>query len=125
MILRKPYAFLIKYFRRINMLLLALVVLTFYQTNQLYVFVKDYLNTGFYNSSIDSINNYTTGYIYLAFILIIVISGILAHLLRRKGKPYISYVYIIIANILVVSLYFYANYYFTFTITHGYNFFVN
>lgn len=121
MILRKPYAFLIKYFRRINMLLLALVVLTFYQTNQLYGFVKNYLNTGFYNSTIDSINNYTTGYIYLAFILVIIISVILAHLLRRKDKPFISYVYIIIANILLFALFLYANYYFTFTVTHGYN----
>jgi len=121
MIIRKPYAFLIKYFRRINMLLLALVGLTFYQTNQLYSFVKNYMNTSIYNSVIDSISNYTTSYIYIAFFATIIISIILGHLLRRKDKPYISYVYIIIVNILVMSLYIYTNYYFTFIVGNGFD----
>ena len=77
MILRKPYAFLIKYFQKINILLLLLVGYVFYKDLQIYKFVKEYLATSVYNPTIDSISNYANFTIYLAFILVIIISIIL------------------------------------------------
>ena len=82
MILRKPYAFLIKYFQRINIFLLLLVGFIFYKNLELYQFVSGYLATGVYNTLIDSISNYVNIYVYLAFILILVICLILAYLLK-------------------------------------------
>jgi len=121
MILRKPYAFLIKYFQKINILLLLLVGIVFYQNMQLHQFVKDYLDTGIYNATIDSINNYANIYIYLAFIAILVISGILIYLLRYKDKPYISYVFILIANFITFCFFLYTDNYFTYQVVKGYN----
>lgn len=121
MILRKPYAFLIKYFQRINILLLLLVSFVFYKNLKLYQFVKTYLATGIYNPSIDSINNYVNIYVYLSFIFIIIISIILIYLLRHKDKPYASYVFILIANIITFAFFLYTNNYFTYTILKGYN----
>lgn len=121
MIIRKPYAFLIKYFQRINILLLALVVFVFYKVIQLHQFVKDYLNTGVYNEVIDTISNYANIYVYFAFLFIIFISLVLAYLLKRKDKPFISYIYILITNFLVFILFLYTSNYFTYEVVKGYN----
>lgn len=121
MILRKPYAFLIKYFQKINILLLLLVGYVFYQNLQLHQFVKNYLETSVYNPTIDSINNYTNGYVYLAFVVILVMSAVLIYLLRYKDKPYASYVYILIANFITFAFFLYTDNYFTYQVVEGYN----
>lgn len=115
MILRKPYAFLIKYFRKINILLLLLVVYIFYSCQKLYQFVNEYLSTTVYNKTIDSITNYINSYIFISLIVIIIISGILLYLLKRKDKPYFWYLYILIVNFLVLCLFIYTKNYFTYT----------
>ena len=43
MILRKPYAFLIKYFRLIHLFISLLIVYLIYKTNNMYNFFKDYI----------------------------------------------------------------------------------
>lgn len=121
MILRKPYAFLIKYFQKINILLLLLVGFVFYRNLQIYQFVKDYLATSIYNPTIDSIKNYANIYIYLVFIIILIISAILIYLLRHKDKPYISYVYILLANLITLIFFLYTSNYFTYKVVEGYN----
>ncbi len=121
MILRKPYAFLIKYFQKINILLLLLVGIIFYQNLQIHQFVNTYLETSIYNPAIDSIQHYANIYIYLAFIATIVISGILIYLLRYKDKPYLSYVYILVANFLTFAFFLYTDNYFTYQVVEGYN----
>lgn len=121
MILRKPYAFLIKYFQKINVLLLLLVGFVFYQNTRLHEFVKYYLDTSIYNPTIDSIDNYANIYVYLAFIVIFIISGILIYLLRYKDKPYASYVYILIANLITFAFFIYTDNYFTYKVVEGYN----
>ena len=121
MILRKPYAFLIKYFQKINILLLLLVGFVFYQNTQIHQFVKDYLATSVYNPTIASIDSYANGYVYLAFIAIMVISAILIYLLRYKDKPYASYVYILIANFITFAFFLYTDNYFTYKAIEGYN----
>ncbi len=121
MILRKPYAFLIKYFQRINILLLLLVIYVFYKNLKIYQFVKGYLATAIYNPTIDSISNYANIYVYLAFVFIILISSILIYLLRHKDKPYASYVYILISNIVALAFFIYTAHYFNYNVIKGYN----
>ncbi len=121
MILRKPYAFLIKYFKRINILLLLLVAFVFYKDLQIYQFVKDYLATGIYNATIDPITNYASFYTYFAFLCIFAISAILAYLLRYKEKPYISYIFILLANLITFLFFLYTSHYFTYNALEGYN----
>ncbi len=117
MILRKPYAFLIKNFKKINILLLALVGFVLWKDLSLYGFIKDYASTGIYNTMLDSIQNYINIFEYLSFILIFLICGILAYLLKYKNKPYFMYIFILILDIITFILFIYAKYYFTITVT--------
>lgn len=121
MILRKPYAFLIKYFQRINIFLLLLVGFVFYKNLELYQFVKEYLDTGIYNTLIDSINNYANIYVYLAFIFILIITIVLAYLLKYKDKPYLSYIYIFILCFVTFCFFLYTDNYFTYKVQDGFN----
>ena len=121
MILRKPYAFLIKYFQRINIFLLLLVGFIFYKNLELYQFVSGYLATGVYNTLIDSISNYVNVYVYIAFILILVICLILAYLLKYKDKPFISYIFVFILCFITLCFFIYTGNYFTYQVHDGFN----
>ena len=121
MILRKPYAFLMKHFRLINLALFALVLFMLTRVLSLYSFVKDYLNTNIYNVTLVPISKYINTYVYIALILIILICGLLSYLLKRKDKPFIAYIYITIIAILTLILDAFVNNYFTFTAANGYN----
>ena len=120
MILRKPYAFLIKYFQKINIILLAIVLYIFYKTIKFHQFAKNYLATNIYNDKIDAIGNYVNKYTILAFIAVFIISAILAYLLRKKDKPYISYLLVIIVSVFSFVLLLYANNFFTYTVYKGF-----
>ena len=121
MVLRKPYAFLIKHFRSINFALFVLVTFMLVRVLKLYSFIKDYLNTGIYNTALIPITDYINVYIYLVLIFILLVSGVLAFLLKKKEKPIKIYVYIILVSILTLILFIFVHNYFTFTVSKGYN----
>lgn len=121
MILRKPYAFLIKNFRKINLLLLLLVIFNYFNTNSLSVFIKKYLLSEIYNPDSNPISNYISGYMYFAFIASFLISLLLVILLRRKHKPIISYFLVSIVSLISLIFFIYINNYFTYTATDGFN----
>ena len=117
MILRKPYALLIKNFRKINIVLLLLTIFILWKSLDLYSFVENYIDTGIYNTTLDSINNYVNIFSILAFVFTFIIALILAYLLKYKNKPYLAYIIILIANAISFVLFLYVSYYFTFSIT--------
>ncbi|MCI8588718.1 MAG: hypothetical protein HFG40_03610 [Bacilli bacterium] len=121
MVLRKPYAFLIKHFKKINILLLALIIFVAYKDLSLYGFLKDYASTAIYNSSLDSITNYVNAWGFVSLLFILFISLTLAYLLKYKNKPYAVYIYIAISNFLTLILFFYIRYYFSPGVFSGYS----
>lgn len=121
MILRKPYAFLIKHFKIINLSLLLAVIFCLYQTLSLYSFVKDYLQLGIYNITLNPISNYINGYLYLSIIIILIISGILLFLLKRKDKPFLTYIYVLILIVVSAILLLYINNYFVYEANKEFN----
>ena len=121
MVLRKPYAFLIKHFQKINMILLALVAFVFYRTTKLHQFINRYYNTGIYNNDLDNISNYVNLTVIAAFILVILLSGTLLYLLKRKDKPIISYALILGVNIAVLIFFLYNKNFFTYKAQEGFN----
>ena len=100
MIFRKPYAFLIKNFRKIHILLLLLGFYVFYKENQIMAFVREYISLGTYSSSLESINNVATGLVIFSIILIIIISILMMWLLYYKKKPWKTYLIIIVEYII-------------------------
>ena len=109
MILRKPYAFLIKYFRLIHILMFVLFTYLIFSLRPIHIFFSDYLsgNNNMYFENMASK--------YIPFILFIVVVIILAlaigifFLMRKKEKPVLFYKLVILySSILLIALiYFY------------------
>lgn len=95
MIIRKPYAFLIKNFRKIHILLLVLCAFVFYHIMQLRNFVSTFLSLGVYDAYNEPVTKYINFFVIISLIVIIVITFIVISLLRHKGKPWKLYLIII------------------------------
>ena len=92
MILRKPYAFLIKYFKFIHFILAVILGYIFYKTHLVLSFFNEYLDLRTYET-IDNLNStYIPSYLYIAIIAAIAISIVIFFLMYFKDKPLKYYV---------------------------------
>jgi len=91
MIIRKPYAFLIKNFKKIHIFLLVLSLYIAYKLFDVSGFVAEFMNLGTYDVYNDPIGNHITIFLLIAIVLLIVGSGALILLLRHKNKPWKVY----------------------------------
>lgn len=105
-ILRKPYAFLIKHFKKIHILLLLIMLYGVYKTNNLSNFFSNYARntSGFYESTLAS--TYINSLFFMGCISIIIISTVVLILMKQKDKPTKLYVFIIVGYILMLVLLF-------------------
>lgn len=109
MILRKPYAILIKNFKLIHIILAILMGYLFYKTNMILSFLNEYLS-----SIATTITNEVTSSLFgftLVIVIILVILGslILLALMHFKDKPIKFYTYNIICYILL-AIFYYASF---------------
>ena len=105
MILRKPYAFLIKHFKLIHIILTVLLSYLAVRTYQLHDFVKYYLNEGWVERLNFKATTYVNLFIYLAIIAVIIISAIILLLMRKKEKPTKFYVITIVFYFIIFILF--------------------
>ena len=110
MILRKPYAFLIKNFKLIHIVLSALMIYTLYQTNQIRIFLSNYISSLQSVVGTDLTNTYFSSLMYLFPFIVIVLSIVIINLMKVKNKPIFYYIFTIIVSICIVIMY---------SITHG------
>lgn len=88
MILRKPYAFLIKYFRLIHAVLALLMLFTIYKANTFYKFIIEYIRQSNYLKLYIEPSIHSVGIlIFLIIILIISIFSSIIILMNKKKKP--------------------------------------
>lgn len=102
MLLRKPYAFLIKYFKLLHF---VLAVLIGYVAVKLYLvsnFLTDYISKGYYDFVSSLSNIYIGSWLYVAIIVILIILASILLLLIFKKKPLILYIIILICYILTL-----------------------
>ena len=93
MILRKPYAFLIKHFRMVHVVLTLLAIYVCVKTNKLLEFFTSYLGEKLDPLEIyDSASRYVGFVLYLAVILILLMCFTMLILMKRKEKPYVLYI---------------------------------
>ena len=92
MILRKPYALLIKHFQKIHLVLILLCAYIFYKLTMLRTFVADFLETESYDSYYEPISNHINILVILAIIAVLAIVVVLVVLLRYKKKPWKIYI---------------------------------
>lgn len=105
MILRRPYAFLIKHFRIIHLIMFAFLAYLTFKSSNIVNFFKDYIS---YNGNIEVISsNYLDIITFIAALFITILSLTIYFLMRYKQKPRMLYIIIIIITILSTILSFY------------------
>ena len=92
MIIKKPYAFIIKHFRLIHLLLLIPMIYLVIKTRGIITFFSDYVANNYrLSSGVDVLSSLASNYInifmYLAVIIILIILIFLTIVLKRKNKP--------------------------------------
>lgn len=109
MILRKPYAFLIKHFKLIHLLMAICMGILLYQTTVLQNFFNEFTNYSqvIVDSNITGV--LINGYIYIFPVIIVLMAFIVLVLMSLKGKPRIYYLMTIISYIGLIVLYIYAS----------------
>ena len=112
MVFRKPYAFLIKNFKKIHIVLFVLAVYIYFKQMSLYGFLNNYVSMQSYNANLESIDKYVGGLTYLAIFAIIAITALLIYLLLYKKKPWKLYLVILFEYILLFVGFFMASRYF-------------
>lgn len=91
MIIRKPYAFLIKNFRKIHIVLLLLSFYVLYKTFDVAHFVNNFMTVGSYDLYANPITDHITGIMNIAILILIIGSISLLFLLHHKKKPWKVY----------------------------------
>ena len=107
MILRKPYAFFIKVFKPIHLIMSFLVAFLIYKTTVILDFFNKYLDSGKSGVSDIIIENFVTFEIYIIPIVIILLSLVFLGIMFSKKKPYIFYLFTIFSFfiILIMNIY--------------------
>lgn len=96
MIIKKPYAFLIKHFRLIHLLLSISILYLVYKTNDVFVFFNDYVKNGFYTLNNSLNGGYINFYMFLAVIFVIALASFIYLLMKWKNKNRLLYISICI-----------------------------
>ena len=98
MILKKPYAFLIKYFRLIHLVIMGLFTYVAIKNREVYKFLKKVIVDSAYKYNALEYINYK---IYIFIVIAIILCGIVYFLLRYKDKPRKIYIFTIIWYIII------------------------
>ena len=110
MIIKKPYAFMLKHFRLIHLLLLIPMIFLVTQTRGIISFFSEYVANNYTLASSTDVlsslaSNYINIFMYLAVIIILAVFVTLSILLQRKEKPVrfynISIIYYLVIFILI------------------------
>lgn len=115
MIIRKPYAFLIKNFKKIHVVMLILSLYLTYKVIDINSFVNEFINIGIYDLYANPITKHITFFMSIAMIIMIIGSTALLLLLRHKNKPWKLYLiplvnYILLFFILAIIKGFFKTY---------------
>ena len=91
MILKKPYAFLIKHFKLMHLIICALLVYIAYKCNDMLYYFTQYINAGYYIKIGDVVGDYINIYLYLSLFIIlffILTTIILLHIKEKNTFIY-------------------------------------
>ena len=110
MIIKKPYAFMIKHFRLIHLIFSVLLAFLVFKTSSMFKFFNDYAKNGYYAYSNNLVSSYINLFMFLTIILIILIAGFVYLLMRWKKKARTFYIVTICYYlVLFFGLFFYFN----------------
>ncbi len=87
MVLRKPYAFLIRHFKAIHLILVVLMAILAYKMYQISAFLGPYIESGEYRAISGVASKYVGLLGFVLPLLILFLLGSITFLLKRKEKP--------------------------------------
>lgn len=109
MIIRKPFAFLIKHFRIIHLLLLVPMLYLALKFGDISSFFKDYVNAGYKTVETTIAGNYITILTFLSLFILIISNAIIFILMKAKKRNSLLYainiIYYIFLAVFSVILY--------------------
>lgn len=105
MILRKPYALLIKYFKVIHLVLATMMIYLFYRTNLILTFLKEYISSPQIKIGSEVVETLFDPIFIVLIVFIIVFTLIVMSLMAFKKKPIKLYIYNIIVYIFSAVIY--------------------
>lgn len=107
MILRKPYAFLIKHFRLIHLVLTLALLYVVRKTHIVVSFFNSYVSNGYsYQTGSDVSGLYINWFMLLSIFLIVVATIAIYYLLKYKEKPVRMYVVMVIYYVILFGMLF-------------------
>ena len=86
MVLKKPYAFLIKHFKIIHLVLFAIILYITYRFNSISTFFANYVKNN-YSAGVTIAKSYIPITIFLAVLIVIVFSTLMWLLMNNRKKP--------------------------------------
>ena len=95
MILKKPYAFLIKHFKIIHLLLCIPLVYLIIRTGMITSFLRTYVSANYYTSEVNIAGSYINLFMYFAIIVILVLAFSIYFLMKQKEKDTKYYIFLI------------------------------
>ncbi len=105
MILKKPYAFLIKNFKLLHFILTILLSISLYRTTGIISFFNEYLKTPKLLNNIESLGTLFPLYMFIIPLVIILVCIIILCVLFNKKKPYLLYIIVITFCVGLLALY--------------------
>ena len=113
MIIKKPYAFLIKNFRIIHALLFVMLIFLAIKSVGIYDFFSDYVSNHYYINQINLASNYVNVTMYIVAIFAIIITSIIYYILSMKDKENKIYLILILYYIVLFAYFIYMHSIFT------------
>jgi len=109
-ILKKPYAFFIKMFKPIHLVLSGIVLYLVFLSNNILKFLNDYIYSAETLAGKEIIKTLINNFLYIIPIIVIVLFLLLLSIMFKKNKPVIfyfvgifSFIIILVINIYTVS----------------------
>lgn len=103
MVIRKPYAFLIKNFKIIHLLLLVPMIYIAFKFGDIAGFFNDYVSARYTTVQTAIAGNYITTLTYIVLFILIIINSIIYSLMKSKQKNTLYYIISIIYYLLLVT----------------------
>ena len=105
MIIKKPYAFLIRHYRLIHFILLIPMIIILISTRNILSFFRDYVAAGYITNEIGIVANHLNIFVYPALILNIIVFTLILLLLKSKNKKITLYIFMIIFYFILLILF--------------------
>ena len=109
MVFKKPYAFLIKYFKIVHLVLALLAIYILKSTYNIYAFLNEYVKNKYtINSYIGFSSEYVPLILFLAVIFVVIILLLMVLLFKNKKKPSKEYEFALVYYLLTIIILFVA-----------------